>query len=129
MTVVDASVMIPAVADDGTDGTRCRQRLAGEPLDAPDLARIEVLSALRRHLLSGRLDVAGARQAVEDMLAMPMDVHPTGPLLQRAWELRDTITPYDACYVALAESLGTVLLTADRRLARARGPECRIEVI
>ena len=44
-------------------------------------------------------------------------------------ELRDTITPYDACYVALAESMGAVLLTADRRLARARGPECRIEVI
>ena len=129
MTVLDASVIIPAVSDDSADGTRCRRRLAGEAMDAPDLARIEVLSALRRHLLSGRLDPAGARQAVEDMLALPIDVHPTGPLLRRAWELRDTITPYDACYVALAESMGAVLLTADRRLARARGPECRIEVI
>ena len=129
MTVVDASVIITAVADDGPDGTRCRQRLAGEPLDAPDLARIEVLSALRRHVLSGQLDTAGARQAVDDMLALPIAAHATAPLLERAWELRDSITPYDACYVALAEALDTTLLTADRRLARARGPECPIEVI
>ena len=129
MTVVDASVIITAVADDGTDGVRCRQRLVGEPLDAPDLARIEVLSALRRHLLSGGIDAAGVRQAIDDMLSLPIEAHPTAPLLARAWELRGSITPYDACYVALAEALDTTLLTADRRLARARGPECPMEVI
>ena len=129
MIVVDASVLIPAVADDGLDGARCRHRLAAEPLHAPDLARIEVLSALRRQVLSGQLDTAGAQQAVLDMLALPIEAHPTAALLGRAWELRDTITPYDACYVALAEALDTTLLTADKRLARAQGPECPVEVI
>lgn len=36
---------------------------------------------------------------------------------------------WDAMYVALAEALGVVLLTTDRRLAAATGPACTIEVI
>jgi predicted nucleic acid-binding protein len=50
-------------------------------------------------------------------------------LLERVWELRHTITPYDAAYVALAETIGTVLITADRRLATTPGPRCTIEVL
>jgi predicted nucleic acid-binding protein len=45
------------------------------------------------------------------------------------WELRDELTVYDAAHVALAEALGAVLPTANRRLARARGPTCRIEAL
>lgn len=129
MAVVDASVLVTAAADDGPDGIRCRRRLTGEPIDAPDLARVEALSAIRRHWHEGHLDIAGAQQAVEDMLSLPIRVHPSAPLLRRAWELRGSVTPYDACYVALAESLDTPLLTADRRLAGASGPECRIKII
>lgn len=43
------------------------------------------------------------------------------PLLPRIWELRDTITAYDATYVALAEALGATLITGDRKLAGAVG--------
>jgi len=32
-------------------------------------------------------------------------------------------------YVALAEALGAVLVTTDRRLAAATGPTCPIEVV
>jgi predicted nucleic acid-binding protein len=38
------------------------------------------------------------------------------------------LTPYDASYLALAEMLGTALLTVDRRLARARMIRCSIEL-
>jgi predicted nucleic acid-binding protein len=31
---------------------------------------------------------------------------------------------YDACYVALAESLGATLATVDLRLTHATGPRC-----
>ena len=51
------------------------------------------------------------------------------PLIARAWELRDTVRGWDAMYVALAEALGAVLVTLDARLATARGPTCRIELI
>jgi predicted nucleic acid-binding protein len=50
-------------------------------------------------------------------------------LLARAWELRDTVRGWDAMYVALAEALDAVLVTTDRRLAAAIGPECRIQAI
>lgn len=51
------------------------------------------------------------------------------PFIKRIAELAANVTPYDAAYVALAESLGCPLLTADRRLASAPGPRCDFEVI
>ncbi len=39
------------------------------------------------------------------------------------------MTPYDAVYVALAETLACTLVTADARLARAPGPTCPVEVL
>ena len=47
----------------------------------------------------------------------------------RAYELRANVTPYDAAYVALAESLGYTLLTADARLSRAPGIRCQVEIL
>jgi predicted nucleic acid-binding protein len=49
--------------------------------------------------------------------------------MHRVWELRHNLTAYDAAYVALAESLDTVLLTSDGRLARAPTLGCAIELI
>jgi predicted nucleic acid-binding protein len=48
---------------------------------------------------------------------------------RRVWELRDNLTPYDAAYVAVAETLGCPLLTADGRLGRAPGLSCAVEVL
>lgn len=54
---------------------------------------------------------------------------PRLPLLPRVWELCETITGHDAADVALAEILGTAVLTADARLARAPGPRCPMELL
>jgi predicted nucleic acid-binding protein len=43
--------------------------------------------------------------------------------------LRTGVTTYDAAYVALAEDLDVVLVTADTRLQRAHGIICEIEAI
>jgi predicted nucleic acid-binding protein len=127
--VVDASVIAPAVADGGPDGVRYRQRLHGEQVAAPDLLRIEVMSVIRRQLHVGTIDVTQAEQAVTDLLDLPMTVYPTASLLFRGWQLHDHFTAYDACYVALAETLGCGLLTAGTQLSRAPGTRCPIEVI
>jgi predicted nucleic acid-binding protein len=50
-------------------------------------------------------------------------------LIARAWQLRDAVSAYDAQYVALAELLDVALVTADRRLARAPGVRCPVEVL
>ncbi len=127
MLVADASVLAPAIADAGTDGQRFRRRLRGERLAAPDLAKLEVLSVLRRQALNGTLTRSQADTAANNLTAFPISVYPIQAFLHRCWELRDNLTPYDASYIALAESLGCPLLTADIRLANAPGPRCTIE--
>lgn len=129
MLVVDASVIGPAVADGGPDGIRYRQRLHTEQIAALDLLRIEVVSVIRRQLRVGTIDATQAEQAVTDLLDLPLTVYPTAPLLPRSWQLRENLTAYDACYIALAETLGCSFLTADSRLSRAPGPGCPIEVM
>lgn len=129
MLVVDASVLATALADDAVDGDRARSRLRGESLAAPDLVDLEVTSVLRGRLAGGHLDLRRAELAVADLLALPVERVPSVRLVPRCWGLRDDLTVYDAAYVALAEALGAPLLTADRRLAKAAGPRCSIEVL
>ena len=117
-----------AVVDGGEDGRRIRDRVRNESIAAPDLLRSEVVSVIRRHRSAGKLTDVEAEQAVADLLALPITIYPTGPLLERTWALRDNITTYDACYVALAEALDCPLLTADVRLSRAPGTRCTIEI-
>jgi predicted nucleic acid-binding protein len=46
------------------------------------------------------------------------------PLLGRIWELRHNMWPYDAAYVALAESLRVDLVTVDSKLGSVPGLKC-----
>jgi predicted nucleic acid-binding protein len=127
--VVDASVLAPALADDDSDGDRARERLRGEQLTAPELIDLEVVSTLRRAARAGRLDERRSAQALTDLSALPLRRVPHLPLLPRVWELRDNLSAYDASYVALAEALNTVLVTADGRIERASGIDCEILVL
>lgn len=129
MIVVDASVLAPALADDGDDGDRARDRLRGEQLAAPELIDLEVVSALRRAARAKRLDEQRSLQALTDLAALPLRRVPHLPLLDRVWELRDNLSAYDASYVALAEALDTVLVTADGRIKRASGIACEVAVL
>jgi len=54
---------------------------------------------------------------------------PTAELLDRMWQLRASLSTYDAAYVAAAEATGLALVTADARLARSQAPRCPIELI
>ena len=129
MIVVDASIIVTALADDGDDGDRTRDRLRGERLAAPHLLDVEVLSAWRRMHSLGDLDERRARLAIADLQALRIDRVPHTPLLDRCWELRPNLSSYDAAYVTLAEAMDVTLLTADSRLADSPGPRCAIEVL
>ncbi len=127
--VVDASVLAVALGDDGTGGCRARQRLADETLVAPELVDLEVVSVWRRHVAAKLMPARRAASAVADLADLPLRRSSHQPLLRRIWELRHAVTPYDAAYIALAEALGVVLLTADARLSRASGAHCEIDVV
>ena len=130
MIVVDASVLASVVGDDGSDGDTARARLAREPdLSAPDLADVETVSVLRRLWLNGNLSDSRFRRAVVELRALAIPRYPVGPFMLRAFDLRANVTPYDACYVALAEALACPLVTADARLARSPGLSCPVEVL
>lgn len=129
MIIVDASVIAPALADDDTDGDRARDRLRGERLVAPEIVDLEVVSVVRRALSLGHLDLRRAAFALDDLAHLALRRVAHAPLLHRVWDLRDSLTPYDAAYVALAEVLQAPLLTADGRLARAPGLRCSVELL
>jgi predicted nucleic acid-binding protein len=127
--VVDAGVLVTALADDGSDGDVCRGRLSGQALAAPHVIDLEVGSALGRLVRAGSVPERRARLALIDLRELPIERAASLPLLQRCWELRENVSFYDAAYVALAELLDIPLLTADARLARASGPRCAIDVV
>ncbi|MGI9119043.1 MAG: type II toxin-antitoxin system VapC family toxin [Acidimicrobiales bacterium] len=129
MIVVDASVMVPALADDGTDGDSARARLRGERLAAPHVIDLEVASTWRRMASAGELGPRRVDLALSDLLALRLERVSHGPLLRRCWDLRANVGIYDAAYVALAKAMDTTLLTADGRLAAAPGVRCSIEVL
>ena len=127
--VVDASVLAPALVDDGASGVRARGRLVGESLAAPELIDLELTSVFRGLTRVKPMTVRRAQDALVDLAALPLERAAHRHLIQRCWELRENLTPYDAAYVALAELLAVPLITADTRLAQAPRIHCPVEVL
>lgn len=123
--VADASVVVAWLVDDGDDGRWAEEVLAIGAIAAPHLMPAEVASTLRRRVLSGRLAPEIAALALEDLQQASFDLFPYEPFAQRVWELRETVTPYDAWYVAMGEALDAPVASLDARLTRAPGPRCR----
>ena len=126
--VVDASVVVAALVDSGPDGAWADQLLRSDHLGAPHLMPAEVANLLRRAALAGKISGDAAALAHADLLALPVELFPYEPFAQRVWELRSTVTAYDAWYVALAETLKAKLATLDAKLRRASGPRCRFAI-
>lgn len=128
MTIVaDASVVVAALVDSGAGGLWAVQQLGSGRLAAPHLMPVEVTGVLRRAELALDISHDIAALAHVDLLDLPVDLFPYEPFADRVWQLRHTVTTYDAWYVALAESLKTTLVTLDRRLTTAAGPTCRFD--
>lgn len=124
--VLDSSAIVALLADGGPAGEWAAATAEDAFLAAPTLAVFEAANILRRQLLAGRLDAVEASLVHDDLLALPLQLWPYAAVAGRAWQLRGTLTAYDASYVALAELLDADVLTLDKRLARASGPRCAI---
>jgi predicted nucleic acid-binding protein len=126
--VLDCSALVLAVADDTARGESVSAWLADDVV-APHLIDAEVGQALRGKVLRGELEASHAADALRDAHQFVNERFTHVALSERAWQLRDNLTFYDALYVALAELLHVPLVTADARLANATGPTCTIEVV
>ncbi|HEX4658460.1 MAG TPA: type II toxin-antitoxin system VapC family toxin [Streptosporangiaceae bacterium] len=127
MPVVDASVVVDLVAPDvGSDAPARvlfgKWAAAGTEPAAPSLLWLETSNALLTGIRRGRWSGADADAAHARLERIPMRRADSARDQARAFELArryDNWPAYDMVYVALAERLGTELITADQRL-RAR---------
>ena len=85
----------------------------------PELVYAELPSALAQSVRAGLLDARDAGEILDGLLRLPVRRHRQSRLaaasLTLALELG--LSAYDASYLALAQTLGAPLVTADRRLA------------
>ncbi|MEX0585443.1 MAG: type II toxin-antitoxin system VapC family toxin [Pirellulales bacterium] len=102
---------------------RDRLRQGVVELLAPDFFPLEVAHALARAERRGIIQPPQGAQLLTDLLAARPQLHPSLPLLPRAFELASSarIGVYDCAYVALAEQEQCELVTADARLLNALG--------
>lgn len=134
--IVDASLVIDAVADAGPRGVAARTALAAlapaEPLLAPGHFAVEIMSGLgaAANRPQHPLQPADLPQTLQAAQALEIVIEATPwPDVHRAWELaQGSLRFADAIYVAAAERHHTALLTADTRIEHS-GALLRCEII
>ena len=130
MIVLDASVVIDLLLNIQPQATAISSRIAtSRQLYAPHLIDAEVGQVLRRYALRGEISSTQAATALRELQAFPLQRYAHTPLLERAFELRDNVTVYDALYIVLAEGLGATLLTRDAALAVIPGHSAAVELV
>lgn len=99
---------------------------ADHDLHALQLLDLEFLNTLRRLQRLRVVDDPDAWASVESLASLTIRRYPHEHLVRAVWELRHTLSAYDAAHVALAQALDVPLVTADRRLARAAASLCDV---
>ena len=125
MIVLDASAAVSALLNAGD----ARTALADESVHVPHLIDAEIAHAMRRQVLGRSLSPDDGWLALDTWRRLGVIRHPLAGLLDRVWQLRENVSAYDASYLALAETLGCALLTADARLSRVPGLRCSVTVV
>lgn len=129
MIVADASAIVAAISGDGQQAELIRDRIEREDeLCAPHLVDLEVLQALRRAVRHGELSADRAFDGVQALAELALTRFPHEPFTERIWELRDTLSAYDAVYLALTEAIGGPLVTCDAALAEVAGASAEVEL-
>jgi predicted nucleic acid-binding protein len=112
--------------DSGADGRWATAALTGAELAAPSLIGFEAANIMRRLELAGLVSSDQAAQAHQDLRDLTIEEWPYELLAGRGWELRRNLSIYDASYVALAELLGTTLVSLDKRISGAPDLRCAV---
>jgi predicted nucleic acid-binding protein len=98
-------------------------------LHVPAHFHLEVLSALRRYSLHGRLSDLETAEALEALADLRALAYPIRELMPGIWPLRFNLTTYDAAYLALARWLDVGLITLDAALADAAKRDGRLVAV
>ena len=124
--VADASAVVDVLSGAPTSPAIRRELSALPELDVPEHFHVEAISALRGLLRRGDISPERADRALDLLVALRVVRHPVAPLAREIWALRETLTAYDAAYLALAQAIGARILTTDRGLAAAARDDGRL---
>jgi predicted nucleic acid-binding protein len=127
LIVLDASGALKLILKQGGPGLALR--VLKTEVHAPFLLDIEVVNALRRLIRQKELDEERATSGLRWFFDLGIERHHGEEIVWRAFALRNSLSAYDAAYVAVAEYLDAPLLTADGRLARSHGHRAKIELV
>ena len=129
MLVVDASAVVELLMASPI-GSAIEDYVfsSGEPLAAPDLIDVEVLHVIRRFHRTGILTLQRSEQALEDFGDLAIRRYGHELLRPGMWRLRNSVTAYDAAYIALAELLEAPIVTCDGRMARSTGHDVTFQL-
>jgi predicted nucleic acid-binding protein len=129
MIVVDASVLSNALVYADDRGHRARAVLGRDPeWTAPEHWKAEVFAVLRGLTLGRKITSVVGERGVGRIPRLGVETVPLDRLLPRMWQIRESVSGYDAAYVALAEARDLTLVIADARLAKTATPFCRLEL-
>ena len=127
--VVDASLAVKwLVEEDDSDKAHAILQSwvdQGMTRIAPYLMPFEVANALHRRVLRGEMNVVDSQRMIARLLESRLELRQPPNLHVRALQIASQLkqsAAYDAHYVALAESVGCELWTADERFYRAASP-------
>jgi predicted nucleic acid-binding protein len=130
LIVIDASALLEILLrTERADRLMERALEPSEQMHAPQLLDIEITQVLRRLVRQREITAPRAEQALQDLSNLLIERHDHQALVQRIWQLRDSLSAYDGAYVALAEALAAPLLTCDAKLAGAHGHRAEIELV
>ena len=128
--VVDSSVVIKWSIPEVHSDAALRFLDPDFDRDAPELLLAEASNILWKKVGRGGLTPSEAEKIAEDISEADINIHPLGSLFRPGLSiaLATGRSAYDSIYLALADSLATRLVTADRRLYNAlqNGPYARL---
>lgn len=123
--VIDASILIQAhVREQHSEDVLAFLRQLERPnkleLHVPEFCLLECTNVIWKHVRLHGMPVEYARQAVQQLMQLPLTVQPTIEHLPAALDigLEHGLAIYDSLYLALARALSVPLLTDDARQAQ-----------
>ncbi len=130
--IVDASVVVKWFTTEPLHEEARKLLEIDEPLVAPDILVTEFANALWLKTIREEIDRSAAAQAVSAVSGRGIpSLVASAPYVGRAYELATNLKHpvYDCVYLAVAESMDTTFLTADRRFFVAAGGNSRVRLL
>lgn len=118
--VCDSSLLFKLIVAE-PDSAHANSFVRAVRVIVPDFVFLEIGNALWTRIRRRELDFRQAKRLVDELRDLGFETLQSGPFVDRALEIASSIDHpiYDCLYLAIAESLTTPFVTADRRLTAA----------